>query len=421
MCDTIAVVQPGRVLLAKNSDRDPNEAQLLEWHPRRAHAHYARLRCTWIEIDQVRETHAVLLSRPFWTWGAEMGANEHGVAIGNEAVFTRGGYAARGLTGMDLVRLGLERARSARQAVQVMAELLERHGQGGRCGLERAGFTYHNSFLVADPSAAFVLETVGRTWASEEVRGSRSISNGLTIRELARHADRLAGRVAQFERRMERTGAAARSARGPADLMAALRSHGESRWPRYGLIGGTLAAPCMHGGGVVASSQTTASWVAELRPGACLHWVTATSAPCLSLFKPVAVDRPLALGPAPTARLDHVSLFWAHERLHRAVLRAPEVLAPLFLPERDAQERAWLREPPDGETAFAVHRRLLTEWTARVERAAPGPRDRRPVWARRYWRRRAAWAERGAGVADRPAIDAAAARLAEVAAAVEYP
>lgn len=62
--------------------------------------------CTYVKVAQAERTHAVVLSRPAWLWGAEMGANEHGVCIGNEAVWGReevGGDEA--LLGMDLVRL----------------------------------------------------------------------------------------------------------------------------------------------------------------------------------------------------------------------------------------------------------------------------------------------------------------------------
>jgi dipeptidase len=388
MCDTVVVVEPGRVLFAKNSDRDPNEAQLLEWHPRETHAPGAAVRCTWIEIPQARETCAVLLSRPFWMWGAEIGANEHGVVIGNEAVFTDRPYARIGLTGMDLLRLALERATSARDAVAVITSLLERHGQGGGCGHEQRGFTYHNSFLVADGSGAIVLETAGREHVVEEVRGVRAISNGLTIPGFAeRRGDRLKTWFTHCRLRRARTEALVRDASGPGDLMSALRDHGAGRsWPRYDPLHGCLDAACMHGGGLVATSQTTASWVAELGPGPARHWATATAAPCLSLFKPVRVEEPLDLGPPATDRADPRSLFWRHERLHRRVMTDPERLAPLVLPERDATERAWLDAPPEPRAAFEEGDRLLAEWTRRVE--AEGETDRRPLWARAYWRRR---------------------------------
>jgi hypothetical protein len=138
-----------------------------------------RVQCTWIDIPQAAHTAAVMLSRPWWMWGAEIGANEHGVVIGNEAVFTKGRYGDKALLGMDLLRLALERSRTAREAVGVIVDLLESHGQGGPCSYEHQGFTYDNSFLVADPGSAFVVETAGRHFATEEVRGpARSISNG---------------------------------------------------------------------------------------------------------------------------------------------------------------------------------------------------------------------------------------------------
>ena len=166
--------------------------------------------------------------------------------------------------------------------------------------------------------------------------------------------------------------------------MRVLRDHGDAAEPHFRLLNGAMAAPCMHAGGLLASSQTTASWVAELRPNAIRHWVTGTAAPCTSLFKPVRVDEPLDLGAAPTDRYDTSSLWWRHEHLHRQVLRDPARLRLLFVAERDAVEARWRAEPPEPRSAFGEGDRLLAEWTARVTEAA-GP-DTRPRFVRSYWR-----------------------------------
>lgn len=387
MCDTVVVVEAGRVLFAKNSDRDPNEGQALEWHPARQHREGSPLQCTWIRIPQVAETHAVLISRPFWMWGAEIGANGHGVVIGNEAVFTREPVAELGLTGMDLLRLALERAATAEEAVETICTLLETHGQGGGCGHEDRGFRYHNSFLVADSGGAFVLETAGRHHVVERVQGARSISNGLTLEPFAsRHRDALRTRVAAAERRRACTQELAERATGPGAMMHLLRQHRDGHVaPAYSRVNGAMSAPCMHAGGLVAASQTTASWVSELGPDGVQHFATATAAPCTSLFKPVAVDEPLDLGATPGDRAD-TSLWWRHERLHRQALRDPERLLPLFTRERDELERAWTRTRPKPADAFAEADRVLDTWQRRVS-AAAGP-DARPGWVRRYWKTR---------------------------------
>ncbi len=381
----MVTITGGGVLFAKNSDRDPNEAQALEWLPGGRHEPGSRVRCTWIDIPEVNATNAVLISRPWWMWGAEMGANERGVVIGNEAVFTNEPYGDPALLGMDLLRLALERANDAGEATSVIVDLLERYGQGGSCSHERPGFTYHNSFLIADRDGATVLETAGRHWATEEVRhGARSISNGLTIAGFAdSYANTLRGRVTRCSVRRARTEAAAARADGPADLMAALRDHGEGGAPRWSLVNGTLRAPCMHAGGLVASSQTTASFVADLREQP-LHWATATAAPCTSLFKPVRVDQPVDLGPAPTNRFDPSTLWWRHELLHRATIADLAGLLPRYRDARDRTEAEWIAGPPSSSEAFATAEHLEAAW--RQEIAGAGT-DRRPAWLRRSWRR----------------------------------
>lgn len=408
MCDTVAGrASDGSWWLAKNSDREPGEAQLVEHLPRTRRG--GRVRCTHLDIDDVPETLEVAISRPFWMWGAEMGVNERGVAIGNEAVFTRLPLVERGLTGMDLVRLALERAASARQAVDVIARLLEQHGQGGRMGYRKRGFAYASSFLIADATEAWVFETAGSLWAAARAPAVRSISNALTLGaeldlvddravETARargwctgradfdftrcFSDRLTSKLAGAAERSACTAAGVAAARGALSrelLAGVLRDHAGFD-PAEGLV---MRMPCAHASPLPTrtSGQTTGSMICHLgaSPRA---WATGTSSPCLSVFKliPIGTGRLLSTGPTPGGRPDADSLWWRHERLHRAALASWTDRAPIAQAHAAELETA----VGGGEDAWERHRAALPEWLRDV--AAQG-RDRRSLPQRWYWRR----------------------------------
>ncbi|KAF5296278.1 hypothetical protein FQR65_LT10273 [Abscondita terminalis] len=187
-CDTFVVLPPltqHGVIFGKNSDRPPNEFQEVVYYPRSESG--STIKCTYIEVEVSGPTKAVILSKPNWMWGVEMGANECGVVIGNEAVYTNDVDGDQDpkvprLLGMDLVRLGLERSSSALEALEIIIKYLEKYGQGGVCSLDDPNSCYHNSFIIADSESAWVLETVGKHWVAEHVTsGHRNISNILTI------------------------------------------------------------------------------------------------------------------------------------------------------------------------------------------------------------------------------------------------
>ena len=200
MCDTWValsdVTASGHVILGKNSDRPTFDCQPLVFNPRAAWPAQQMLQLEYIAIPQPGVTYASLGSSPYWCWGYEEGINEHRVAIGNEAIYTRtfreaaasyraGQAPPLGLLGMDLVRLGLERGRSAAEAVEVMGGLVAQYGQFGCAvpGRDHAAGGYDNSFIVADPREAWVFEAAGCRWAARRVTaGSTSISNQMSIR-----------------------------------------------------------------------------------------------------------------------------------------------------------------------------------------------------------------------------------------------
>src|SRR3954451_7708464 len=251
MCDSLCAFQPERTLFAKSSDRPPGEPQVTQELEARRPATVVRTQ--YLELDDPGAV-AVLGSRPTWLWGLEHGVNEHRVAIGNEQLWTVDNPADQpeALTGMDLVRLGLERGRTAEEALEVVTDLLDRLGQGG-IGDRDEGKAYFSSFLFADPTAAWVLETSARSWAAREVgrdEGGVALSNRISLStdftrassDVAAAGDfdrwrRQTSPTAHADKRLAVTGPAARTVArsndpttGARDLVAVLRHHGDRAW-----------------------------------------------------------------------------------------------------------------------------------------------------------------------------------------------
>lgn len=420
MCDTFValanVTEDGSVIFGKNSDRDANEAHELVIIPHTQHPEGSLVHCTYIDIPQAAETNSVLLAKPFWIWGAEMGANEHNVVIGNEAVFTKVPYGKKpGLIGMDFLRLALERAESARQALDVIVALLEKYGQSGNCGFVHTLF-YHNSFLIADPHEAWVLETAGKQWAAEKVKDVGSISNAITIgstwdlasEDLVSHAieegwcrdrdtfnfsrcysDLIYTRFSDSRKRQCRTTELLKEHLGKISLNSAmqiLRDHGAEAgkgWsPDKGLFG---AEVCMHASsGPVRGSQSVGSMISHLKDGKATHWLTGTSAPCSGIFKPVWLDSGLPdIGPAPTGTYDENTLWWRHENLHREVLRDYALRIELYRNERDALEHEFITKAEKvasstknkrikvSEACFSTALEATERWVSSIKTAKP--------------------------------------------------
>ncbi|MGD9078403.1 MAG: C69 family dipeptidase [Desulfobacterales bacterium] len=431
MCDTFLALgratEDSAVIFGKNSDREPNEAQVLEYQPAQFFSAPQSVQCTYRTIPQVKETYAVILCRPFWMWGAEMGANEKGVVIGNEAVFTRMPVVkSGGLTGMDLLRLALERSATAPQALETITGLLSDHGQGGVCGYEDKRFAYHNSFIIADPREGWVLETAGPLWAAIKIKDFYSISNALTIGEefdeshptiidTARKKGWLkSGETFHFARcysdwfyttfsasgrRRNRSLELIRNMKGKINTAAAiqiLRDHHETEYrPDSHFLGTRI---CAHAANKLArnASQTTGSLVAHLAPQTQTYWATGTAAPCTSVFKPFWFEGKVLprFGIEPGNRFDPNSLWWHHEQLHRGMLLNYPDWIKRYSPERDELENSLMQDAAhisSGSRAeFTQHAfiRVMDFTNQWIKNLKYHPAVNRTKWLyRQYWQK----------------------------------
>jgi hypothetical protein len=286
MCDTLCVRAGEGMLFAKNSDRHPDEVQLLEMHGVRLEDH---IHTQYLTIDP-GAVYASVGSRPAWLWGFEHGVNEYRVAIGNEKVWTtkRAHDLPPALLGMDLVRLGLERATTADEALDTMTSLLEQYGQGGS-GEPTHDEPYFSSFLIADPHGGWILETSDRTWAARPINAGAAISNRISLSTdwTRASADVAPGQDFQAFRdprmptdiadgRLAKTTRAVDAHADVAAIAKALRDHGHDLKSEFTV--------CMHRRDFDA--QTTASMIAELRAEGPVRIWTCLGNPCCSIYVP---------------------------------------------------------------------------------------------------------------------------------------
>lgn len=194
MCDILVALPDttvnGRVVFGKNSDRPAGECQVLYDSRQEQRPPDGVIHCAFVQVPEESTTLRTVGCRPYWCWGYETGMNEEGVVGGNTAVYTRSFWQLEnqqnfGLTGMELLRFGLERGRTAEACVSVIVDLLQRYGQWAPAVLavEPPAGCYENAYLIADKTEAWILETTGRRWAARcFTTGTHALSNQLTIR-----------------------------------------------------------------------------------------------------------------------------------------------------------------------------------------------------------------------------------------------
>lgn len=431
MCDTMVALpgctSDGSLLFAKNSDREPNEPHIIIKVTRRRVEKRDRIKCTYISIDNIEGkellTNETILFKPSWMWGAEMGVNEKGLVIGNEAVFTRERVEDNTLLGMDILRLALEMCSGSREALDYIIKLIEKYGQGGKAGYTQ-NLKYHNSYIIADSEEAYVLETAGRQWVYEKVRDIRSISNTLSIRnkyegcssELIEHALRKGWCHSReefdfkscYESKLHphftkgdiRRSTAEKHLRekigtlSVSDMKAILRSHG-GKDDVESFRNGSMESICMHAGGGLITSQTTGSIVVQLKDGKINIWATGSSIPCISVFKPIWFTKGV-IEVIDEEGNEQSEEFWKHvEDKHRDILDGSIQDIDGYLKQRNRleEELSALAEEAESdedrvkitEYAFNSERQLLAELSSGVN--STSVKGKIGLYYKMYWKR----------------------------------
>jgi len=144
-------------IISKNRDLGPNTISEVAKEDGREHASTEIYKAAYIDIPQASRTYSFIGSRSAGRWGYGMGINEFQVIVSDNDAPARDEMAfTNGLHDNDYVRLILERARTAREGVDILTKLTEKYGQAWNAIMCEIG----------DPQELWVVEITGTRWVA---------------------------------------------------------------------------------------------------------------------------------------------------------------------------------------------------------------------------------------------------------------
>ena len=146
-------------VIAKNRDLGSQTLSEIGLHQAATHPKGAIYKAAYIDIPQAEKTYKFIGSRSAGRWGYGMGINEHQVIVADNDAPSRDLMGFRkSLHDNDLVRLVLERSKTAREGVDVIAAIVPRFGQAWNGII----------FEIGDPDELWVVAITGPRWVAKK-------------------------------------------------------------------------------------------------------------------------------------------------------------------------------------------------------------------------------------------------------------
>ncbi|MCG9873880.1 MAG: C69 family dipeptidase [Leptospiraceae bacterium] len=394
MADIILATQKltknrAKLVFGKNSNREPNEPQVLVRIPKKKNKDKF-LTLSYIEIPQSKLSHELILSKSSHLWGAETGVNEFGLTIAITKAYCKAAksFKENGFTGPELVRLALERCKTADQALEFITNSIQDFGQSSDSGCIKMENYHFSNFVIADSNKAFYLETFSTHWVALKVHGFFSASDGYTIEDKFDYSskgikdfavnnhylqsgnhfsfrnafgDKIQYRLMQTKVRKASSNTMGEiycqtEGLGIKEVMDILRSHKTSS---YSPQNGDMGSICLHASGILTPFQTTNSIVIEIKENSKVTtWSTLSSSPCLSLYKPFYFGTEIISEDKVSEKSSQETFWWKFEEFHRLAIQDYEYAKHLVLKEKQESERHWRRKDKEFQNAKTSTKQL---------------------------------------------------------------